>query len=238
MGIFDIDGCEQKIGYVFQDKMLLRKCFTHASYVHENGGEDNERLEFFGDAILELIVTEYLYDNYAGDEGDMTLVRASLVSKEPLLKMIKKLDISQFMLIGKGTRKTTHQDEKMFSSLYEALVAGIYLDGGLLKAKKFIYDTLIKDYQDGKKKTDKKKTNSDYKSKLQEYVQKRKMGSIEYILLSKVGPDHMPTFRVAVTLNNGRIAEAEGSSKKNAENKAAEKGYKKLLKQGGKNSEL
>ena len=89
--IFDIAEIEEKIGYVFKDKMLLRKCFTHASYAHEHGTEDNELLEFFGDAIIEFVITEFLYNNSAGDEGKLTVKRANLVSREPLLAAIKEV---------------------------------------------------------------------------------------------------------------------------------------------------
>ena len=99
MQIFDIAECESVIGYSFKDKMLLRRCFTHASYAYENGGEDNELLEFFGDAIIEFVVTEHLYKNACGDEGVLTKKRANVVSKEPLLKAMDKLGLDRFILL-------------------------------------------------------------------------------------------------------------------------------------------
>lgn len=231
--IFDIDGAEEKIGYEFKDKMLLRKCFTHSSFANENGEEDNELLEFFGDAIIEFIVTEYLVKNVYGDEGDLTEKRKELVSKEPLYKIVKKKKLDGFMLLGNGQVKSKNTDEKLYSSLFEAIVAGIYLDGGISKAKKFIEDTLIKDYLSKEKR--KKKTPSeekDFKSLLQEYVQKGKMGSVSYEKLSKKGPAHMPEFRVAVLLNNSVLAEGKGKSVKAAEKTAAGKALKKLKAKG------
>ena len=236
MQIFDIAECESIIGYSFKDKMLLRRCFTHASYAYENGGENNELLEFFGDAIIEFVVTEHLYKNACGDEGVLTKKRANVVSKEPLLKAMDKLGLDRFILLGKGLAKSSHEDSKFYSSVYEALVAGIYLDGGLLNAKKFIKNTIIADFEELRKKTTCKKVKSDSKNHLQEYVQKNKLGSIAYELLWKKGPEHMPEFRVVATLNGTRIAEGSAGSKKQAEAVAAEQALIKLKKQGGKKS--
>ena len=234
MQIFDIAECESIIGYSFKDKMLLRQCFTHASYAYEHGGENNELLEFFGDAIIQFIVTEHLYKNARGDEGVLTKKRAGVVSKEPLQKAVEKLGLDNFILLGKGLEKAKKQDSKFYSSVYEALVAGIYLDGGLTNVKKFINKTIIADFEELRKKTAVKKTNADSKNLFQEYVQKNKLGSIAYELLWKKGPEHKPEFRVATTLNGTRIAEASAGSKKLAQALAAEIALKKLKKQGGK----
>lgn len=235
--IFDIDACEKIIGYTFEDKMLLRKCFTHASYAHEHSTEDNELLEFFGDAIIEYVVTEYLYLNTYGDEGRLTAKRAEMVSKTPLLKIIKKLGLNEFMLLGKGQEQSRNQDEKLISSLYEALVAGIYIDGGINPVKKFVRETLIADFElkeKAEQAKNRKKGQKDAKSLLQEYVQKYKLGSISYELLGRKGPDHLPEFRVAMLLNGSRLAEAKGKSKKAAETAAAQEALDKLKRQGGK----
>ncbi len=236
MHIFDIDECENRIGYKFNDKMLLRRCFTHSSYAYENGGEDNELLEFFGDAIIQFVVTEHLYKNAFGDEGKLTKKRAEVVSKEPLLKAVEKLKLIDFVLLGKGQERAKRTTDKLFSSIYEAVVAGIYLDGGLEKAKKFIKNTIIADFEvlSEKRKKDSQNAKADAKNKFQEYVQKNKLGSISYELLWKKGPEHMPEFRVASTLNGTRIAEASASSKKMAEAISAELALNKLKKQGGK----
>lgn len=233
--IFDIDGVEERIGYRFKNKMLLRQCFTHASYANEHGEQDNELLEFFGDSIIEFIVTEYLYKNARGNEGDLTKKRAELVSKAPLLLSIKSLGLHEFVLLGRGQGKAKSLDEKLFSSIYEAVVAGIYIDGGIAEAKKFITKTIIADYEKANKNKKEPKIRNDKKSELQEYVQKYKLGSVSYETLWKKGPDHMPEFRVAALLNGTRLAEAVGASKKQAEAKAAESALKKIIKQGGKN---
>ena len=237
MQIFDISECENRIGYTFKDKLLLRQCFTHASYSYENGGKDNEVLEFFGDAIIQFVVTDYLYKNARGDEGDLTNKRARIVSKEPLLKAVHKLSLGDFILFGKGQAKNRNKDDKLYSSVYEALVAGIYMDGGLACAKKFIKNTIIKDFEQSKK-TQKTASvamvRADAKNAFQEFVQKYKLGSIKYDLLWKKGPEHQPEFRVVATLNGTRIAEGSASSKKMAEAVAADNALKKLKKQGGK----
>lgn len=240
--IFDASLCEERIGYTFKDKMLLRQCFTHSSYAHEHGEKDNELLEFFGDSVIQFVVTEYLFKNAYGDEGKLTKKRAEMVSKEPLLKAVYKLKITDLMLMGKGQMETAKPDEKMFSSLYEAVVAGIYIDGGIVPAKKFIKETIIFDFEQSEKKAQSKNQKKlqvkDGKSAFQEYVQKLKMGSITYETLSKKGPDHLPEFRVAALLNGKRLAEGKGASKRLAEMQAAEKALDKLKKQGGKNSEF
>ncbi len=234
MPIFDIYECEKRIGYTFKDKLLLRKCFTHASYAYENGGEDNELLEFFGDAIIQYVVTEYLYKKCFGDEGLLTQHRASMVSKEPLLKAVEKLNLSEFVLLGKGQKKARRKDDKLYSSIYEALVAGIYLDSGLVSVKKFINNTIIKDFENKFANDKKLKSKNDVKNQFQEYVQKHKLGSIAYETLWKKGPEHKPEFRVAATLNGSRIAEGTASSKKKAETIAAELALNKLKNKEGK----
>lgn len=233
MSIFDVDACEEKIGYVFKDKMLLRKCFTHSSYANEHGEEDNEILEFFGDAILEFVVTDFLYFNRGGNEGELTALRAKTVSKEPLLNIILELGLDGYMLLGKGLKNNFNKDEKLFSSLYEAIVAGIYIDGGLNNAKKFIERTLIEDFidKDNKRKSEERKNSKngkDGKSAFQEYVQKNRMGTISYETLGKKGPEHMPQYRMAVLLNGKRMAEGVGGSKKAGEEQAALRALEKL----------
>lgn len=226
--IFDIDGIEKKINYTFKDKMLLRQCFTHSSYANEHGAEDNELLEFFGDAIIEFIVTEYLYKTYAGDEGKLTVKRAGVVSREPLLNAVNELGLADFMLLGKGQKMSAHSDEKLFSSVYEALVAGIYLDGGIVAAKKFVKETIIKDF-DFKERAARREMRCESKNEFQEYVQKKKLGSVSYETLAKTGPDHKPEFRVAALLNNAVIAEGKGSTKRLAEADAAREALKRLV---------
>lgn len=223
--IFFAQECEDKIGYTFNDKMLLRKCFTHSSYSNEHKTDNNEVLEFFGDAIIQFVVTEFLYENYHVKEGSLTKKRIEMVSKEPLLKAIKELDLGKYMLFGKGQGESFNYEEKLFSSLYEAIVAGIYLDGGMKPCKKFIERTIIKDFKQSETQKNKQK---DDKTLFQEYVQKYRLGSIRYETLARSGPDHNPVFKVAVLLNENVLAESTGNSKKQAETYCAGIALKKL----------
>lgn len=228
MDIFDVSAVEKIIGYTFKDKMLLRKAFTHASYAHEHHEEDNELLEFFGDSIMEFIVTEYLCKNAKGDEGKLTQKRAQIVSRAPLIDVVTQMGIADFMLMGNGQKKTARDDDKMFSSVYEALVAAIYLDGGMVPTKRFIKSTLIKDYERKIKTQPETAVKAVIKSEFQEYVQKHKLGDIQYKLLYKKGPDHSAEFGVALILNGKKIAEGKGFSKKSAEAQAANNALKKI----------
>lgn len=229
--VFDINAIEQIIGYEFNDKMLLRKAFTHASYAYEHNQENNELMEFFGDSIMEFLVTEYLYEKVGGDEGLLTKYRAEMVSKTPLNQVFHQMGLAEYILLGNGQQKKLCCDEKLFSSVYEAIVCAIYLDGGIVSAKKFINSTIIKQFQLGKNNS--LRQDASAKSDFQEFVQKNKLGKIEYKLLSKTGPDHSAEFCVALMLNDKILARQKGSSKKSAEAKAAEIALKKLkAKQG------
>lgn len=230
--IFDTSTVEEKLGYSFKDKILLRQCFTHSSYGYEHGQKDNELLEFFGDSIMEFVVTEYLYKNAKGDEGDLTQIRAEIVSKTPLMRSVKKLGLDEHLLLGRGLKNRITPEDKTWSSIYEAVVAGMYFDGGLKEVKKFVERTIIADYLQNAKNKKAAENTGEAKNEFQEYVQKTKIGSVGYELLWKKGPDHSPEFRVAALLNGKIIAEGEGASKKIAEAQAAAKALK-ILKQGG-----
>ena len=220
--IFYTHDCEEKIGYSFKDKLLLRTCFTHTSYSNEHGEESNENLEFLGDSILNFTVAEYLFKAHSGDEGDMTKRRAELVSTEPIGEAVRRMGLDEFLLVGEG-EKNRKPKLNMCADLFEAVVAGIYLDGGEERAKKFIYDNLLS------VKTPLKNI-CDNKTKLQEFVQSVKGGAIEYVLLKKEGPDHSPKFTSAVFVGGNNIASGEGTSKKNAEQSAAGKALEILSK--------
>lgn len=228
MEIFNIPEIEAKIGYVFKDKMLLRKAFTHASYAHEHNQQDNELLEFFGDSIMEFIVTEYLCKHAKGDEGKLTEKRAQMVSKTPLIEAVDRLGIQEYILLGNGQKKTAREDDKLFSSVYEALVAAIYQDGGLVPTKRFIKNTIIKNFLDKQKGEGKEPIKAVVKSQLQEHVQKHKLGNIVYKQEYKKGPDHLAEFGVALYIDGKLIAKGKGSSKKNAEAQAAYEALKIL----------
>lgn len=221
--------CEEKIGYTYKDKFLLRRAFTHTSYANEQNEVSYENLEFLGDSILNFVVGDYLFKKINGDEGDLTVKRASLVSAKPIANVIISLGLHEYILLGVGEQNKA-VNVNICSDVFEAVVASIYLDGGIEPAKKFIYDKLILPNSSSPK------PQSDFKSKLQDYVQQKKLGVIKYKLLSKKGPDHAPEFTCGVELNGQLIAEGIGSNKKSAEQIAAKLGIKKIksFKQRGK----
>ncbi len=240
--IFELSECEEIIGYKFKDLELFRQCFTHASYTNEHPWQkDNERLEFFGDKIIDFVVTEYLYQTFPEeDEGKLTERRKNIVSKEPLTEVVFSLGLNKYINLGRSLLNSADKNEKYYSSLYEAVVAGIYLDGGLSKAKDFILRTLIKAKSAVKGKSKKagepkKPVNQsitavkveaepslkDPKTELQEYIQKLQKGVIKYESIEKTGPDNAPTFTEAVLLNGKKIAEGKGKNKKAAQKEAA-----------------
>lgn len=238
--IFDVSEVEERIGYVFKDKALLRQCFTHSSYANEHNEKSNERLEFFGDGIIKFIQTEYIYNTNDDGEGLLTSMRQIMENDVFFLDVARKLklvggddDKESFMLLGEGLRRNAKYDEKLFSSLIEAIVAGIYIDGGMREAKKFVKEHLIPDDDDYIKYEKFKKANeSNPKNQLQEYVQKNKLGSIWYDQLAKCGPEHLPLFKVAAVLNGTPIAEGTGENKKQAEKCAAQHALDKLKQDG------
>lgn len=206
------------MGYKFKNSKLLERALTHSSYSKEN----YERLEFLGDSILDFVVGDYLFSRVDESEGKLSKLRASFVSEQYLHKIFDELKISSYVKLGKSYKSELTKSVK--ADIFEAIVAGIYLDGGLEEAKKFIISTL----KLGNYKTIK---NTDYKSQIQEYYQALdKKNKITYKLLSQEGTPHKPTFTVGVLLNKEQIAVASGSSKHEAEQRGAESILKKLKK--------
>ena len=234
--IFLMQDCEEKLGYTFKDKQLLRQCFTHSSYSHEHGnGVNNERLEFFGDSILGYITAEYLVNKFPNvDEGVLTEYKQQLVSRTPLANAIRKSGLDEFLLFGEGEKKNVANHEAACENLFEAIVAGIYMDGGLEPTKKFVKNFLFSktrltaDKGDKKDKSEVKVAPSDYKSLLQIYVQKNKLGEIVYTEKSVTGPPHNPTFLMEVSVGGKAMAAAKGRTKSEASKAAAEIAYKSL----------
>lgn len=216
---------EEKIGYEFKDKELLLTALTHASFKNEPDGkkrDDYERQEFLGDAVLELVSSDFLFHNYPDmREGDMTKLRASLVCEPTLAECAKEIDLSDFIILGKGEdRLQSRYKDSIVSDVFEALIGGIYLESGLEGAKSFIYRFVLNDIEH-------KALFSDSKSKLQDVVQSRGW-KLEYLLVEESGPEHMKVFTMAAVINGKEYARAKGSSKKNAEQKAAYETLKKV----------
>ncbi len=217
---------EEKIGYTFKDKELLKKALTHTSYAYEHGVESNEKLEFLGDSILEFVSSIYLYENYSNlKEGEMTKVRATVVCEASLYKIAQMHDFSDFLYLGKSERMMNKEVRPaILADSVEAVIAGIYLDGGLEKAKKFIIDNLKEPIKNASKHVGQK----DYKTVLQEKLQKNGEVEIKYTILKETGPDHDKTFEAQVECNHKKLAEGTGKSKKLAEMEAARKALENI----------
>lgn len=224
--IFDMMDAEEKIGYSFKDKNLLRRAFTHSTYSNENKAASNESLEFLGDSVLNFVVTSYIFNKHPEmNEGKLTELRAKIVSRVPLSDTVKLLKLDEDMLLGEGERKAGALSINIYCDLYEAVVGAIYLDGGLEFAKKFILNTL------GKYLNKKGYEEKDYKSVLSEYTQKNLKTTAKYQVALKKGPSHNPDFTVNVLLKNKIVSTGEGETKKAAEQAAAKGAYEILTKE-------
>lgn len=218
------DAFETRIGFVFEDKRLLETAFTHRSYLNENrrpGAEHNERLEFLGDAVLELVVTEFLFAKYPQKpEGELTAYRAALVNTTSISDAAVTLGMNEFMLLSRGESKDTGRARQIIlANAFEAMIGAIYLDQGYEPAKNFIANQLFH-------KTDEvveKRLWQDAKSRLQELAQERHSLTPTYELANQTGPDHDKRFTVGVYIGGDRIALGEGRSKQEAEQDAAQK---------------
>lgn len=194
----------------------VKLAMTHPSYANEQGTkESNQRLEFFGDAILDLIISEYLYINVSKDEGHLTKMRASIVKKESLSRFAKKIKLQDQVKVG---RCEDAMKESVLADAFEALLAALYLDHGYAFAKEFILTNFLTDIQELMK-----RESLDYKSLLQEKVQEKGPCSIQYVLDKQVGKDHDKTFYVSLYVNGKKVASADGKSKKKAEFSCAKK---------------
>ena len=214
-----LDRLENKIGYIFKDKKLLVNALLHSSYVHEHphlGIGNNERLEFLGDAVLSLSCAEHLFKTVNEDEGHLTRFRAKFVCEEALYGYAKKIDLGHFIFFGKGEKDAGMDRPSTLSDAFEALLGAMFLDSDFGTVKKFILGFFDKNEVD-------KAVTKDYKTKLQEVIQKNKGEKLSYEIVSESGPDHDKNFVCKVFLNTNCIGEGEGSSKKHAEQMAAKK---------------
>lgn len=218
----DFRSFEEKIGFQFNDVQLLRQAFTHRSYLNEHRGEvqgHNERLEFLGDAVLELISTHFLYEEYADkNEGDLTAYRAALVNAVTLSEVAAELEMNDYLLLSRGEAKDTGRARQvLLANAFEAVVGAIYLDLGYEAAKKFIQTHLFPKMDEILK----KRLWQDAKSTLQEKVQEHQGTTPHYSVLKESGPDHDKHFVVGVYASSNLLAQGEGRSKQEAEQAAA-----------------
>jgi len=222
----DISDLEKKIKVKFKNKNLLRQALVHRSYLNEHKEfelDHNERLEFLGDAVLELITTEFLYNKFSNPEGELTNFRAALVNRKMLAKISEEIGLDEYLLMSRGESNDTGRARQyIIANALEALIGAIYLDQGYEKSKKFIenyflckMDDILND-----------KLYQDAKSKFQEEAQEKIGATPVYKVVKEWGPDHDKHFLIGVFLNDEKIAEGEGISKQAAQRKAAEEGLK------------
>ena len=216
-----LEKLQQNIGYKFTNIKLLEKALTHTSYAYEHEIESNEKLEFLGDSILEFVSSNYLYHNYPKlKEGEMTKVRATVVCESSLYKVAKLHNFSDFLYIGKSEQLTKgNQKPAILADSVEAVIAAMYLDGGLEPAQKFITENLKEEIENATKHVGLK----DYKTVLQEKMQEHGNVKIRYKIIKEIGPDHDKTFEAEVEVNGKKLARGRGKSKKQAEMEAAKK---------------
>ena len=215
---------QNTIGYNFQSEGLLRQALTHSSYANEKHMKklsDNERLEFLGDAVLELVSSDFLYKNYQRlPEGELTKLRASIVCEPTLALCAKELHLGEYLLLGKGEDQTGGRERKsILSDALEAVIGAIYLDGGFANAKEFVLKYIMTDIEH-------KQLFYDSKTILQEVVQ-GEHESLQYVMTEESGPDHNKSFTVEAHIDNVCLGVGSGHTKKAAEQEAA---YRALLK--------
>ena len=214
----DINELQQKLDYKFKDETLLLRALSHSSYVNENHsvGGSNERLEFLGDSVLGFITAENFFMNYKNfPEGELTKLRAAMVCEKSLAGFAREIELGKYLMLGRGEMITGGRERPSIQAdAFEAVIAAIYLDGGMDAARKFVLkyiDEAIRRHQSVK----------DYKTMLQEVVQRNPGEVIEYVLVGETGPDHDKRFEVEVHLNSNVIGKGIGKSKKRAEQEAA-----------------
>lgn len=219
---------EAGLGYTFCNKELLENALTHSSYANENralGLHDNERLEFLGDSILGFVVADYLYRNNPDKpEGELTRIRADLVCEHNLARAAATVHLGEYLLLGHGEAATGgRKRDSIVSDAMESVIAAAYMDGGFCAARGIIDRLILSDVPTGRAR------NFDYKTALQELVQRKKDQILSYELIGESGPDHDKRFDVQVLLNERVVGTGSGSSKKRAEQAAAEAAIENLF---------
>ncbi|MWV43592.1 ribonuclease III [Paenibacillus sp. HJL G12] len=224
----DLKQLQQKLHIQFHNRLLLKQAFTHASYVNEHRfsqQQDNERLEFLGDAVLELTVSEYLYQLFPNrPEGELTKLRAAIVCEPSLVKFAESLEFGQYVLLGKGEELTGGRTRPaLLADVFESFVGALYLDQGLEAARSFLETYVFPLVEAGGN-----LQMSDFKTELQELTQHHNMGALEYRIVEERGPAHEREFVSEVYMGNERVGRGSGRSKKEAEQQAAAVALKQL----------
>lgn len=217
---------EEKLGYTFRDRALLENALTHSSYANENksaGMQSNERLEFLGDSVLGMVTADYLFRAHPDlPEGDLTRTRAALVCEGSLVEVAHALELGSYLKLGKGEDAGGGRERpSIVADAVEAVLAAVYLDGGIGSARKIIQKFILDAEEE-------KAGSRDYKTALQELVQRESGQVLTYRLTGSTGPDHAKVFQVEVDLNGRGVGSGEGHSKKEAEQMAAKAAISKL----------
>ncbi len=212
---------EKNIGYTFKNKALLTRALTHSSFANEvkSSSGSYERLEFLGDSVLSLIVAEYIFTNYKDSpEGDLTRMRASVVCEAALCEFSRSMNVGDFLKLGKGEyHNKGNERPSILADAFEAILAAIYLDGGFAPAKDYVLRFAIPFL----KRVEPTEALHDYKTLLQEIIQKNPEERLQYSVVGEEGPDHDKSFTVVVKLNSNIIGKGVGHTKKSAEQEAA-----------------
>ena len=224
-----LENLQENLGYRFRDESLLRGALYHSSYANEHRNENivsNERLEFLGDAVLGFVSAEFLYSRFPhAPEGELTRIRAALVREESLFEVAQALQLGECLMLGKGEESGGgRQRPSILADCTEAVFAAVYLDGGMDCARDLIHRVLLSKGDI----TVAESRRRDYKTELQELVQRKPHQVLRYELVGQSGPDHAKVFTVAVLLNGDPVGEGSGHSKKEAEQSAAKAALQKL----------
>lgn len=228
-----LDALCRRLGYTFKNRGLLEEAFRHSSYVNESGDSDlrdNERLEFLGDAVLDLAISHMLMDYFQeAREGSLSKLRARMVNDRSLLRVADHLNLGRYLLLGRGEERTRgRRKPSILANTLEALIGAFYLDAGFARTAAMIqalFAPLVREM-------DEEAGGNDYKSLLQEYTQQYYKTRPEYVLVQESGPPHDRTFRVAICLHHQVVAEGAGKSKKEAERRVAREAYRCLIERG------
>ena len=218
---------EETIGYAFQNPSLLTNALTHSSYANESGRhvQSNERLEFLGDAVLSIVVSDHLFRHFTHlPEGELTKIRSSLVCEKSLCGLARKIGLGEHLLLSRGEQNTGgRQRDSILADAFEALLAAIYIDGGMEAADQFVVRFVLPELKEKKA-----PPFRDYKTALQEVIQQNPEELLEYVLTGSSGPDHDKHFVVEVRINSNVVGRGEGRSKKDAEQSAAHEALKMM----------
>lgn len=225
----DLQRLEKRLSYTFRDRQLLNQALIHRSYSHEQLSKpaNNECLEFLGDAVLGLAISDLLFAEYPDyEEGILSQLKANLVSENSLSSLAKKLKLGGFLLLGKGEESSGGRfKSSILANTYEAVLAALYLDGGL----EAVCNLVKRHFRPLLPQSIHRESLLDFKSRLQEYAQEALKAMPEYLLLKESGPEHLKTFTIGIRLNQKILARGTGRNKKAAEQKAAQNALKKLL---------